>query len=657
LRKRAAPRPGTPRRELEPTVNAIPALVGAFLTDGTLDFVNHAFLSYTGLGAAEKSLVWVEALHPEDVSAHLAAWQASAKTGLPFQTESRFRRFDGEYRWFLVHAVPRRNDAGSITRWCATCTDINDRKLAEIALLSHEAYLAEAQRLSQMGSFVWTISSGEISWSEESSRILGYHSQIRPSIPLFLQRVYPADVTLVQQVINRAVNNRRDFDFEHRLMLPDGTVKFVQVAAHAVKDGGETRFVGALIDRTARRQLEQELRYNEQRHRELLNHVPVALIEIDGAKSNELLNGLRTRGVTDIGAYLNENPDFGRLIEDSYVIRDANQRTVEMFGIYAAHELFGLSITAVLAISPGTSRRAIESRFRGEKSFQEEIKFESFDGRSIDALLTLARQEESGRTFIALVDISDRVRAQERLEQVRAEFAHAARISMLGEFTASIAHEVNQPLGAIRINCETSLRWLDRPQPNVAKARELVELTLSDARRAADIVARIRTMATGRLPQRVSLSLHDVIEESIVFVTDQLQSNGVIVSLDLAQGLPELIGDRTQLQQVIVNLALNAIQAMSQSASAHRSLLIRTKLTDADIVLCTVEDSGPGIDALHLSRLFESFFTTKDAGMGMGLSVSRSIVEAHGGQLRADNDSTLGGARFTIQLPVNDLPN
>jgi C4-dicarboxylate-specific signal transduction histidine kinase len=211
-------------------------------------------------------------------------------------------------------------------------------------------------------------------------------------------------------------------------------------------------------------------------------------------------------------------------------------------------------------------------------------------------------------------------------------------------------------LGAIRINCETSLRWLDRPQPNVAKARELVELTLSDARRAADIVARIRTMATGRLPQRVRLSLNDVIEESIVFVTDQLQSNGIIVSLDLAQSLPELIGDRTQLQQVIVNLALNAVQAMSQSASARRSLLVRTKLTDADIVLCTVEDSGPGIDVLHLSRLFESFFTTKDAGMGMGLSVSRSIVEAHGGQLRADNDSSLGGARFSIQLPVSDLP-
>jgi PAS domain S-box-containing protein len=656
LRKPAAPRPGTPRHELAPTVDEIPALVGAFLTDGTVDFVNHAFLSYTGLGAAEKNLVWVEALHPEDVSAHLAAWQASAKTGLPFQTEARFRRFDGEYRWFLVHAVPRWNDAGSITRWYATCTDINDRKLAEITLLSHKADLAEAQRLSQMGSFVWTISSGEISWSEESSRILGYDSQIRPSIAMFLQRVYPADVALVQQVINRAVNNRRDFDFEHRLMLPDGTVKFLQVAAHAVKDGDETRFVGALIDRTARRQLDQELRHNEQRHRELLNHVPVALIEIDGAKSNELLSGLRTRGVTDIGAYLNENPDFGRLIEDSYVIRDANQRTVEMFGIYASHELFGLPIKTVLAISPGTSRRAIESRFRGEKSFQEEIKFESFDGRSIDALLTLARQDESGRTFIALVDISDRVRAQERLEQVRAEFAHAARISMLGEFAASIAHEVNQPLGAIRINCETSLRWLDRPQPNVAKARELVELTLSDARRAADIVDRIRTMATGRLPQRVRLSLHDVIEESIVFLTDQLQSNGVIVSLDLAQGLPELIGDRTQLQQVIVNLALNAIQAMSQSASARRSLLVRTKSTDADIVLCTVEDSGPGIDVLHLSRLFESFFTTKDAGMGMGLSVSRSIVEAHGGQLRADNDSSLGGARFSIQLPVSDLP-
>jgi signal transduction histidine kinase len=238
----------------------------------------------------------------------------------------------------------------------------------------------------------------------------------------------------------------------------------------------------------------------------------------------------------------------------------------------------------------------------------------------------------------------------EKLHQVQAEFAHSARITMLGELAASIAHEVNHPLAAILTDSETGVRWLDRSNPNVAKALELLRRNLQDARRAADIIARIRAMVAGRSPLRAELSLHDVIEESIAFVRHELQSMGVVVSRDFAPAMPPVLGDRTQLQQVIVNLTMNAIQAMAQSATMSRKLLIRTDLPSPGTLFCSIEDSGPGIDPLHLGRLFESFFTTKNAGMGMGLSVSRSIIEAHGGELRADNGSILGGARFHFEL-------
>jgi C4-dicarboxylate-specific signal transduction histidine kinase len=251
----------------------------------------------------------------------------------------------------------------------------------------------------------------------------------------------------------------------------------------------------------------------------------------------------------------------------------------------------------------------------------------------------------------SIVDISERVRAR---QQLPTEFAPAARNSVLAELAATIAHEVNQPLAAMQTNIETGLRYLNGPDPNVAQAREAMQRSLSDARRAADVVSSIRAIAAGKRPRRIILSLQNIIEESLVFLRNELQSTAVFVSLDLAPSLPTLTGDRIQLQQVVVNLAVNAVQAMAQSASAERKLLIRTKRSDPWIS-CSFEDSGPGIDPHHLGQLFRGFFTTKDTGMGMGLPVCRSIIEAHGGELRADNNSIFGGARFSFLLPLNVL--
>jgi signal transduction histidine kinase/CheY-like chemotaxis protein len=534
-----------------------------------------------------------------------------------------------------------------------------EHKNADDALRRSEMYLAEAQRLSHTGSFGWNAVSGEIFWSEETFRIFEYCKTTTPSVETALQRVHPEDIDLVQQVIDRATRDQQDFDFEHRLLMPNGLVKHLRVVAHrAMDENGQPRFMGAVMDVTAAKESAKALRDSEQRYRQLFHYMPIALLQVNTRELKDLLTGLRGKGIVDLAGYVSQHTHFLRHAMNALTVEEVNDRAVSLFGAHNARELTG-PVARFWQSRPDTFRRTLDAQFRGELGFQEETKITTLDGRVIDVLFRAASPEAFSRLDMCLygfADISERIVAQEKLQQVQAEFAHAARLSVLGELTASIGHEVMQPLAAMRINGETSLRWLDRSEPNVPKARKLMQHVIDDAGRAADIIARIRTMAAGRAPRQTPVGLQDVIEESMLFLRQELESKGVTVSLDLAPALPQVTGDRTQLQQVVVNLAINATQAMAQSGSTHRSLRVQTMLSDLETVSCVVEDSGPGIDPKHLSHLFDHFFTTKDSGMGMGLTISRSIIEAHSGKIYADNKSSLGGARFRFELPTSAAP-
>jgi PAS domain S-box-containing protein len=514
------------KRELQATLDSIPALAWRARADGFTEYLNQRWLDYTGFSLAQAlGWEWVTAIHPDDVGSLGDKWRKILSSQQPGEAEARMRRFDGEYRWFLFRAQPLRDTSGAVAAWYGTNTDIEDRKRAE-----------------------------------------------------------------------------------------------------------------------------SELQRSEQRYRHLFNFMPVAMCQVDFRSVVEQMKGLRAQGMKDLNAYLDTHPDTLYQMMDTLVAVDVNETAVKMLGATDRSQLLG-PCGHHWRTSPQTFRRAMEAQFRGENVFQEETKFATLDGRELNVLFATAKLEQAGDLALCgLVDVTERTRAQERLQQVEAEFAHAARISLLGELLASIAHELNQPLGAIQTNGETALRWMSRPEPNVAKARSLIERTVGDAGRAADIIARIRTMAAGRTPQRADLSLHEIIADSLIFLRNELQSKGVSVGLDLAPTIPLVIGDRTQLQQVVVNLAVNAVQAMERSTGLQK-LLIRTKLSEAR-VLCSFEDTGPGISPHVLSNLFKSFFTTKKTGMGMGLPVSKSIIDAHGGELLADNNSTLGGARFTFTLPL-----
>jgi C4-dicarboxylate-specific signal transduction histidine kinase len=241
-------------------------------------------------------------------------------------------------------------------------------------------------------------------------------------------------------------------------------------------------------------------------------------------------------------------------------------------------------------------------------------------------------------------------RAEEQLLALQAELAHATRVTTLGELSASIAHEVGQPLGAIVTSGEACLRWLGRRTPQPEEAQACVERVIAEGKRASEIVRRIRSLTKRDAPQKTQLELNDVVNDVVSLVQREVLNHRVSLRLKLACELPPVLGDRVQLQQVLINLVMNGIQAMADIGDELRELLIESRLDEEGHVVVTVQDAGTGIDPEHANRLFEAFFTTKPNGMGMGLSICRSIIEAHGGQLWASNNAG-HGATFQFSLP------
>jgi PAS domain S-box-containing protein len=646
------------KQELQQTIDMIPAKITVYPADGTTRrSSNLTWCDYTGLSMGDKAAArsWAVA-HPDDIKATEAEWTACLAKHEPFQAEVRLRRRDGVYRWHMIHRVPLRNQRGDVTKWYAVGFDIEDRKRAEDALRQSEAYLAEAQRLSHTGSFGWYVSSGEIIWSAENYRIFEYDPATRVTIDRVFDRVHPDDAAFARGVIERATADKEEIDFEHRLLMPDGSVKHLHVVAHPliIDVSGELQFVGAVMDITARKKSEESLRNSEQRYRHLFQNMPIALWQLDASEVIELFKGLRVDGVAELGPYAAQHPDFLPRAMEAVKIEEVNERMIEMLGARDASEILG-SITRYCHIHPEAFLRGLESRYRGESTHQEEAKLLTLDGRVIDVLMTATRPElitDPDMSLLGFIDITERVRAREMLQRVQADFAHAARVAMLGELTASIAHEVNQPLAAIITNGDACLRWLDRDVPQLHEVHDTVQLMIKDGNRAAEVIRRVRAMAIRQAPEQTLLSIDEVIREALTFLHHEVESHGLTVTHHPNPAAPKVLGDRTQLQQVFVNLAVNAIQAMTQTGTTRRTLVIRTTLSEPNALCCTFEDSGPGIRPDHLDHLFDSFFTTKDAGMGLGLAISRSIIEAHGGRIRADNESAHGGARFSFTLPA-----
>jgi PAS domain S-box-containing protein len=281
------------------------------------------------------------------------------------------------------------------------------------------------------------------------------------------------------------------------------------------------------------------------------------------------------------------------------------------------------------------------------------------DGSRVPVLVARALFEwkpDEGVSFV--IDMTDRKRAEEKLRaseqrllDAQMELAHVNRVTTMGELAASIAHETNQPLAGVVANAEAGLRWLNRGIPDLAAARRSLEWIIDDGNRASEVIRRVRALANKTNNEKVPLNVNDVIGETIALVQRELSNHRVALRTELAPALPAILGDRVQLQQVLINLVMNGLEAMQSVTDRPRELVIRSHGGEAHLVLVTVTDSGAGISAENADRLFNAFFTTKSSGMGMGLSICRSIIEAHGGRMSAANN--VGpGAKFEFTLPL-----
>lgn len=517
--------------------------------------------------------------------------------------------------------------------------------------ISDADYLAEIQTLTRTGSVAWNFATGDVRWSSETYRICGIESGAPVSREMILKLVHTDDAPAFHAAVEAAIKAKGRFDHELRIVRPEGDVRTVHMVGRFL-DHKPEQFVGAMTDVTERKLEEHARRISEFHYRNMFVALAAAFWELDFSGVTPILRDLRKQGVEDLTSYFAANPEVVRQMMRATRVIDVNDQTVALFGrgdkaalMRDVEPFWADSSLQVYAASVVASVKRVPG-------FSAETRLRRVDGTEFDGLFTVSFPPEGVATskfLIAVIDISERVNAQEELRRVQAEFAHAARLSTLGELAASIAHEVNQPLAAIATNASAGLRWLDRPTPDLEEVKALAGRIAVDARRAADIIKRIRGMATRTAAEAAPLSMTAVIEEAAAFLRHDMQAQRVLLRLDLPPGLPLVRGDRTQLQQVVVNLAMNAAQAMAEGDRTRREVTLSARAKDGQVVV-TVDDSGPGIPEDHFDKLFQSFFTTKDSGMGIGLAICRSIVEAHGGQIRAQNRAE-GGARFVFNVP------
>jgi signal transduction histidine kinase len=398
----------------------------------------------------------------------------------------------------------------------------------------------------------------------------------------------------------------------------------------------------------------RELKQSEWRHRWILEQSRFCVFEQDFSRVWKLLEKLREQGVVNIVAYIQQHPEFGQLVCDSIRTVDANKATVELLGGNQKEDVLG-PITPFVPSNQASVIGVLQAMWNGQPYFEGETRLRSLDGRELTCIIALVFPTggaSTERTVGMLADVTERERAQKMLIEARAELARASRIAAVGALSASIAHELNQPLGAIVMNAQTCIRWLRKQPPDTEAASAAAERAVRAGIRASTIVQETRDLLTKRRGQDEVVDLSVLVTEVINLLEREINEHGVRVRTHITAGVPPIVADSMSMQQGLVNLITNALHATRVSGTTQRDIDIIIDRPDANHVRLAVADSGPGIPAEVLPRIFDSFFTTKAGGMGMGLAISRLAIEACGGRLIARNREE-GGAIFECLLPVS----
>jgi PAS domain S-box-containing protein len=503
------------------------------------------------------------------------------------------------------------------------------QKLAQEKLQRSEAHLARAEKLTHTGTWVWDPRTQEVLYcSEEMFRIFGLDpKESLPTRSSFQERIHPEDRERVIKSFESSVRARADNFYEYRIIMPDGTIRHINSSGHPVfdQDGAIVEFVSIAVDVTERKRAELERR----RLASLVEQAADLMAIADLSGGTPLY--LNKAGLKMVGF-------------DSW--EEARERRGIHY-IFPADRQFVNEVLWPTVLEKGS--------WSGEMSFRH---FKT--GEAIPVLYSAFRIDdpETGQPVnVGNVcrDITDRKRAEaearendRRYREMQMELAHANRVATMGQLTASIAHEVNQPIAATITNAEAALRWLRAGSSHLEEVRQVLTSIVQDGTRAGEVIHRIHALMKKAPPQRERLDINEVIVEIVEITRGEAMKHRISVSTQLAEHLPAVEADRVQLQQVLLNLIVNAIDAMG-AAEGPRRLLISTGSAEANGVLVAVQDTGPGLEPAMLERVFESFYTTKPTGLGMGLSICRSIIEAHGGRLWATANQQRGTTfQFTV---------
>ena len=588
------------------------------------------------------------------------------ETGEPYDIEHRSRRADGAYRWFHVRALPVRDTDGRIAHWCGLLTDIDDRKRVELISMGekrvlemvaagHPLPLVLEALCRLLDSVADGCTSGVLLLDRSHTRV---RHAIAPALPSSYNRALEGQTVSLEQgpcgmaasskqqviVSDVATETRWDAEAWPALALAHGLRSCWSSPVLGV--GGESLGTFAIYQRTPATPTPFHQGLIQQ-----LTHL--ASIAIERSRTEEALR--RSQLVLAEAERLSATGSFS--LDPVSGLHWWSAQTYRIFGIEPGGAVtFAAMRQRVHPEDLDVFDRGLERALRGEdvtlelrlrmpngavKHLQVEVRGVSLDGGPSE--------------FVGAVrDITERRLSEQALGKARAELAHVARVTTLGVLTASIAHEVNQPLSGIVTNASTCLRMLGADPPNLEGARETTRRTLRDAHRASEVMLRLRGLFGKKVTATELVDLNDATREVLALLRSELQLGRVILLTQLADRLLPVAGDRVQLQQVILNLVLNAAAAMSAVDSHPRQLVIRTE-SQTDRVCLSVQDAGVGIDPLRIERLFEAFYTTKSDGMGIGLSVSRAIIEGHHGSLWAVSNAG-PGATFSFSIPCAGSP-
>ncbi len=443
---------------------------------------------------------------------------------------------------------------------------------------------------------------------------------------------------------------------------PIAFVVFYIVVIFVAANTGQKRWIvraATSYDITGRRYADRDLSRSEARYQDLFRTTAMAIWECDFSLVRRRIDELPDNEAIDFRGYLAKNPDFVREAIDLTIPRDANGACVKLFGAETKDELLAAFGRVWPAYGEVAYTESMIAAVEGRQSFECEAVMQTINGKRLAVLFTIAfppKGVSRENIFMVVADMTATTEAQEALYETQANLAYATRLTSLGELTASIAHEVNQPLAGIVSNGQAGLRWLLRDAPDLAATRTSLERVVEEGKRAAAVIRGIRALTRNDPPQRSLLDINEIIEECVGLLSQEIKVVEIDLMMSLSPDLRKVLADRVQVQQVLINLLLNAIQAMKEIEDWPRLLTVKTWAGVSGLTVA-IKDSGTGIDPKIRERLFSAFVTNKSDGMGIGLSVCRSIIERNGGRIWADgNDGP--GAVFYFSLPLlESLPH